>query len=89
MTEAVEKKRNSKTCITAAEEDDPDTGKEGQTSGRGQRPGKMLHRKGGSTNFWIYRPRVGTDKANVRAAEGRELALTKPPFERPKAASWH
>ncbi|KAI1697127.1 hypothetical protein Ddc_19909 [Ditylenchus destructor] len=35
------------------------------------------------------RPRVGTDKATIRAAEGRELALTKPPFERPKAASWH
>ncbi|KAI1697277.1 serpentine type 7TM GPCR chemoreceptor str domain-containing protein [Ditylenchus destructor] len=28
----------------------------------------------------------GTDKASIRAAEGRELALTKPPFERPKAA---
>ncbi|KAI1730280.1 RNA recognition motif domain-containing protein [Ditylenchus destructor] len=35
------------------------------------------------------RKNPGTDKATVRAAEGRELALTKPPSERPKAASWH
>lgn len=56
------KKRNSKTCITAVEEDDPDTGKEGQTSGRGQRPGKMLQRKGGSMNFWIFR--LGKQRKN-------------------------
>ncbi|KAI1733162.1 hypothetical protein Ddc_02075 [Ditylenchus destructor] len=34
------------------------------------------------------RPGVFTDKATVRAAEGRELALTKPPFERCQLAAF-
>ncbi|KAI1703028.1 short chain dehydrogenase domain-containing protein [Ditylenchus destructor] len=33
------------------------------------------------------RPRVGTDKATVRAAEGRELALIKPPGRRPRVGT--